>query len=98
VENTAAGTLKITLMIWLRFRSMKTVAMRLARKLPKAIRGMENKDKDKTYAIMKKMRPSAKIIWVRRLCPNNRRVSLSQFNPTSLYVFKRSTIRSKHME
>jgi ABC-type Zn2+ transport system substrate-binding protein/surface adhesin len=43
VENTAAGTLKITLMIWLRFRSMKTVAMRLARKLPKAINGMENK-------------------------------------------------------
>ena len=33
VEKTAAGTLKMTVMIGLRFRSMKTVAIRLVKKL-----------------------------------------------------------------
>ena len=33
VDAIAAGTLKMTLMIWFKFRSMNTVASRFARKL-----------------------------------------------------------------
>jgi hypothetical protein len=73
VEATAAGTLKITLMIWFRSSTMNTVARRLAKNLK--MTDINNQllliygAGKCAYAMMKKIKPSSKIIFAILLAP-----------------------------
>ena len=98
VEITAAGTLNMILIIWLRFNTMNTVATKLDKKLEcwmsDASFNPWYSNEIYTHASIKKMRPSVKIIWVRRPRPIKSRDVI----PMSLYTFNKRTIKSKHIE
>lgn len=68
MEATAAGTLKMTLIIWFRLRTIKTVANRFERNLEGEDQHRHEKKVGKnTDAMKKKIKPSEKMrrpIWL----------------------------------
>ena len=81
--------------IELRFKHIKTVAIRLAKNLDTVVsieRWIESKE---THAMKKKINPSSKIIFESLLVPIARTPLLI---PNSLYVFTDKIAKSKHIE